>query len=87
MTDAQYSDLVARYGQNGTDCMVQKLGNYKAQSGKEYRSDYHAILGWVVRRYNEEQAQAARSQAMRETFERGTENYDHLAEDLFADDG
>lgn len=26
---------------------IQKLSNYKLSSGKKYKSDYHAIIGWV----------------------------------------
>ena len=34
--------------------MIEILDNYKGSKGKKYRSDYRAILNWVVNRYNEE---------------------------------
>ena len=34
--------------------MIEILNNYKGSKGKKYKSDYMAILNWVVERYNEE---------------------------------
>ena len=34
--------------------MIEILDNYKGQNGKKYKSDYRAILNWVVKRYEEE---------------------------------
>ena len=34
--------------------MITVLDNYKGQSGKTYKSDYRAILNWVVERVQEE---------------------------------
>ena len=34
--------------------MIQILDNYKGANGKKYKSDYRAILNWVVDKYNEE---------------------------------
>lgn len=31
--------------------MIEIISNYKNQSGMQYKSDYHAILNWVVDRY------------------------------------
>ena len=37
-----------------TKRMIEILDNYKGAKGKRYKSDYRAILTWVVDRYNEE---------------------------------
>ena len=49
LTDEEYEkDMTAR--------MIEVLDNYKGQSGKTYKSDYRAILNWVVGRVKEEQS-------------------------------
>lgn len=54
LTTEEYTKLVAEYTEQGAKRMIQILDNYKGQSGKKYKSDYRAILNWVVQRYNEE---------------------------------
>lgn len=54
LTTEEYTKLVAEHTQQGAKRMIQILDNYKGQSGKKYKSDYRAILNWVVQRYNEE---------------------------------
>ena len=34
---------------------IEKLSSYKYASGKKYKSDYRAILSWVVDAYKERQ--------------------------------
>ena len=51
LTEQQLAKLVAEYGQEGCDWMLNKLNNFKLSSGKIYDSDYHAILSWVVGEY------------------------------------
>jgi predicted lipase len=36
--------------------LVTILSNYKHSSGKTYKSDYHAIIGWVKDRFHEKKA-------------------------------
>lgn len=48
MTVKEHDKLVSLHGQNYTERYIIKLDNYKGASGKEYRSDYRAILLWVV---------------------------------------
>jgi hypothetical protein len=55
MTEEEYGALREEYGENAAKRMTEMLGNYKASKGKEYASDYRAILSWVVKRYKEEQ--------------------------------
>lgn len=54
LTQREYDDLATRYGKAGADRMVGILGGYKGKCGREYDSDYRAILAWVVRAYNNE---------------------------------
>lgn len=48
MTNDEYEKLVVAYGKEFTDQCISKLNNYKGASGKNYKSDYRAILNWVV---------------------------------------
>lgn len=54
LTPSEYQKLVSKYGQVQTEWMLDKLNNYKISKGKKYKSDYAAILNWVVASYNEE---------------------------------
>ena len=56
MTEEEYEKLVAQYGKDMVARMIEVLDNYKGQNGKTYKSDYRAILNWVVERVKEEQA-------------------------------
>ena len=55
MTQAEHDSLVAKYGDATTNELVQILDNYKGSTGKTYKSDYRAILGWVTDKWNEDQ--------------------------------
>lgn len=50
----EHEQLVRKYGEEPTKEMIQILDNYKGSSGKKYKSDYRAILNWVVKRYEED---------------------------------
>lgn len=54
MTEEEYEKLVKQYGKDMTVRMITVLDNYKGQNGKTYKSDYRAILNWVVDRVQEE---------------------------------
>lgn len=53
MTKEEYKKLVDKYGKDFTDKCIEVLDNYKGSSGKKYKSDYRAILTWVVGKVNE----------------------------------
>lgn len=55
LTDEEYEKLVAEHGRDGAAWMIQKLDDYKAARGTTYKSDYRAILNWVVREYKKQQ--------------------------------
>jgi hypothetical protein len=48
MTEEEYSKLKAENGEYVTNKAIQLLSNYKLSSGKNYKSDYHAILTWAL---------------------------------------
>ncbi len=54
LTQDEHNTLVERYGQGDTERMIDILDNYKGARGKRYKSDYRAILSWVVARLEEE---------------------------------
>lgn len=54
MTEDEFKKLVDQFGLEDTNRMIEILDNYKGSSGKKYKSDYRAILSWVVDRLKEE---------------------------------
>lgn len=54
LTRDEYAKLCEDYSEDGANKMVLILNNYKGSKGKQYKSDYMAILNWVVNRYNED---------------------------------
>lgn len=54
MTEEEYQKLIQAYGEEKTKRMIQILDNYKGANGKKYKSDYRAILNWVVDRVEKE---------------------------------
>lgn len=54
MKEKEYDTLIEKYGYPQTKAMIEKLDNWKGANGKIYKSDYRAILSWVVKAYNED---------------------------------
>jgi len=48
MTEEEHKKLIAEYGNEAVKKMIGILDNYKGSLGKKYKSDYRAILSWVV---------------------------------------
>lgn len=55
LTKDEYAKLCTEHTEEAVRRMIEILDNYKGQSGKRYKSDYRAILNWVVDSYNDEQ--------------------------------
>ena len=55
MTQEEHQKLLNKYGPDFTSRCVEVLDNYKGSKGTTYKSDYRAILNWVVERVTEEQ--------------------------------
>jgi len=48
MFETEHKKLIEKYGEETTKKMITVLDNYKGSKGKTYKSDYKAILSWVV---------------------------------------
>lgn len=59
LKESEYQKLVEKHGTDDTNCMIEKLNNFKASTGKTYASDYHAINNWVVEWLKEEKIKKA----------------------------
>lgn len=59
LTPAQHELLTSDFGEGDTQKLIELLDRYKAESGKEYVSDYHAIKKWVVYKLAEEKQKQA----------------------------
>ena len=53
MTEAEYQKLISEHGEAKTKELITILNNYKGAKGKTYKSDYLAILNWVIDRHSE----------------------------------
>lgn len=53
MTEDEHRKLCEKYGEPFAAACIETLSNYKGSKGKTYKSDYLAILNWVVDRVNE----------------------------------
>ena len=48
MSEKEYGLLIEKYGKVQTQKLIDKLDFYKGANGKSYKSDYKAILSWVI---------------------------------------
>ena len=55
LTETEYQKLISQFGEEATKKMIEVLDNYKGANGKKYKSDYRAILNWVVDRVTKQQ--------------------------------
>lgn len=53
LTQKEYDTLISKYGEEAAKWMITKLDNSKGAKGYKYKSDYRAILNWVVDSYME----------------------------------
>lgn len=60
MTDKEYKKLITKYGEKDTARLIEMLDNYKGARGISYKSDYRAILNWVVAAFEKEKAEKTR---------------------------
>lgn len=73
LTNDQYMNLCKRFNENKIERAIEILNNYKMSSGKQYKSDHHAILNWVMKRVEQEGNNLTHNkkyQMGREDFER-----------------
>ena len=53
MTEDEFNKLVESFGMPAAEKAIEILDNYKGSKGKQYKSDYRAILNWVMDRVKE----------------------------------
>lgn len=54
LTQKEYDSLIEKVGsEEAAKKCVEILNNYKGATGKTYKSDYYAMLSWVIDRYKE----------------------------------
>lgn len=53
MTEKEHQDLINTYGEDMAKQLIEQLSLYKQAKGKNYESDYAAILYWVTERVRE----------------------------------
>lgn len=61
LSQEQYDSLIAKYGKDFVERMLDVLDSYKGSKGIEYKSDYHVMkdAGWVVERVKKDLAKVA----------------------------
>jgi phage replication O-like protein O len=69
LKEEEYQTLLGQHGQETTNALISKLNNHKMSKGTTYKSDYHAILNWVIDAVVGE----ARTKIRRRTHERETD--------------
>lgn len=82
LSDSEFSDLINIYGENQVDWMVRKLSSYKLANGKNYESDYNAILSWVVEAYKRENICSSQQREAMEKQQRDLEFAQYIQEQL-----
>lgn len=74
MTNAEYNALIEKYGESDTKRMIEILDNHKGMTGKQYQSDYRAILSWVWDRLDKEKQSGKHSDG----FNPYEDNFNHV---------
>lgn len=54
LTEDEHQKLIDKFGEKKTEKMIDILDNAKGSKGYKYKSDYRAILSWVVDKVNKE---------------------------------
>lgn len=85
MTESEYNNLVERYSEEGARWMITKLDNYKAARGMVYKSDYRAILNWVVKEWQKELKAKQNGNYNGSSFRSATELAEEQSDAAFAE--
>lgn len=85
MTESEYNNLVERYSEEGARWMITKLDNYKAARGMVYKSDYRAILNWVVKEWQKELNAKQNGNYIGSGFKSATELAEEQSDTAFAE--
>lgn len=85
MTESEYNNLVEKYSEEGTRWMITKLDNYKAARGMVYKSDYRAILNWVVKEWQKELNAKQNGNYNGSSYKSATERAEEQSDAAFAE--
>jgi predicted phage replisome organizer len=85
LSKSEYATLVDKHGEKQTIEMIEILDNYKGSSGKKYKSDYRAILSWVIDRWNKDKGKKHNTIPQHNNFDQrdnSTEDYSKYYEEV-----
>ena len=85
MTESEYKNLVERYSEEGARWMITKLDNYKAARGMVYKSDYRAILNWVVKEWQKKLNAKQNGNYIGNGYKSATERAEEQSDAAFAE--
>lgn len=77
LTRDEYAALCEKYSEDVAKALIERLDNYKGSKGRKYRSDYRAILSWVVNAYNEDIQRYGSANSTKVTGNPGSEEKPH----------
>ena len=81
LEEEEYKKLISEHGEEKVNQMVKVLDNYKGAKGVTYKSDYRAILNWVVDRVNNSYSSGGQARTGKKSlFEQGEESRKRQAE-------
>lgn len=60
LTPSEHDKLVQEHGKAKMKRIIEVLDNYKGANGKKYKSDYRAILNWVLDRVKQDEVSNAK---------------------------
>lgn len=78
MTNVEYEKLVNTYGKSFVNQCIYVLDNYKGSNGKTYKSDYRAILNWVIDRVKQSNSKTQKEENKKTYNNYAQRNYDNL---------
>lgn len=80
LTEDEHDKLCSELGEEGASWCIEKLTNYKLATGRKYKSDYRAILTWVINEYRKENRLNHTEQSVgeREKAKRDKEFFDYI---------
>lgn len=68
LKEEEYQKLVKNYGKHAVEKMIEILNTYKGAHGKKYKSDYMAILNWVVDAYEKREKEHKKRKPEKEHY-------------------
>ncbi|MBO7744166.1 MULTISPECIES: hypothetical protein [Paenibacillus] len=86
LTEAEYQKLCEAEGEDFTKRCISTLDNYKGASGRVYKSDYRAVLNWVIDRVRQDELKGAKHHEENRMAERRRKDSKNAGEPYRADE-